>query len=438
MRTKVHFHSKSQRGSAMVELLLSLAIFAVLLPFIVRWEKARVQRAENIVIARDIEIVRDALERYISDNKKDFLGTVSRNITRVRLTDMKDYGVSPDLIKKYGNDFQLRILKSADIENHAVLQGVVIMNSANFTPMRTREITQLGGNAAGFIEGSRAYGAYGTWGQSAGQIGAGFRTDSLTANTRPLRSGNEYIWRLPSDDERDATFASDLNMGGHNIENISFLDTKSARFEESLSAREIAAGKIIYSNRAELSGNLEITGESTVNGILSSDSRGMQINGDILLDNSARFNNVIARELWTSALHLSGLTVSNTTEKPAILRVNQALDMTGGRIIAMFVSVGFTGSLTPRLVVQSLIRDPTDESYYWNLTDGVAAFADVSFPNLNQIMRATVTNEGSGTESYAIMSTVAANANATVADFMRAISEIQMRVRAKYQGLNLE
>jgi len=422
----------------MIELLLSLAIFAVLLPFVVRWEKARVQRAENIVIARDIDVVRGALERYISENKKDFLGTVSRNITRVRISDLKDYGVPAELIAKYGNDFQLRILKSADIADHAVLQGVVIMNSADFTPIRTREITMLGGAAAGFIEGAQAYGAYGTWGQSVGQIGGGRLANSLTANTAAMRSGDDYIWRLPSDDATDATMASDLNMGGHDIANAGYLDARAARFEQSLAANEIAAGKIIYSNRAELSGKLQITGEATINGILSADARGMQINNDIFLDNSARFNSVTAKEIWANTMTLSGLTASSSLDSPAIMKVGETVNMAGGRIDAMFVTVGFAGSLTPRLVVQGMITDPVDTSYFWNLADGTASFSDLSLPNLNQMMRAAVSGEGTDTDSYSAMSTVAANANATVSDFMLALAEIQTRVRAKYKALNLE
>ena len=430
--------ARAQRGNAMIELLLSLAIFAVLLPFVIRWEKARVVRAENIVIARDIDVVRTALERYISENKKDFLGTVSRNITRVRIADLKDYGVTPELIAKYGNDFQLRILKSADVADHAVLQGIVIMNSADFTPLRTREITLLGGADAGFIEGAKAYGAYGTWGQSVGQIGGAARANALTANTRALRSGDDYIWRLPSDDAADATLASDMNLGGHDIANAGYADARAARFEQSLSANEIAAGKIIWSNRAELSGNLQITGEATVNGILSADARGMQINGDIFLDNSARFNTLTAKEIWANTMTLSGLTAAASGTTPAIMKVSGAVNMTGGRIDTMYATVGFAGSLTPRLAVQSRIIDSTDPSYFWNLTDGTANFADLSLPTLNQMMRSAVSGEGTDTDSYAIMSTVAANANATVSDFMMALSAIQTRVRAKYKALNLE
>ena len=421
----------------MIELLLSMAVIAILLPFIVSWQKDRITRAENIVIANNIAVVRDALERYMDVHRKEFLTTVSRNITRVRITDLAEYGVPAALIEKHGNEFQLRILKSADVAGHAVLQGIVIMRESDLNPMRTRRLAMLGGEGAGFIEGNIAYGAFGTWGASVGELGARGQTDSVAANTRRMRSGDEYIWRMPSDDITDATMGGDLDMGGHEITQTRYVDTRLARFEESLDAREIGAGRLIHSNRAELSGSIEITGESTVNGILSSDSRSMQINGDIILDNSARFNNVNTKELWANNMTLAGMSVSGTDDRPATLRVRQALDMSGGRISALFVSVGFAGSLTPRLLVRNMIRDTVD-GYHWNVKDGDAYMSDIIFPNLNQLMKSAASGEGTGTEAYQIMSTVAANSNATAADFMRALETIRSRVSAKYQNLNLE
>ena len=54
---------------------------------------------------------------------------------------------------------------------------------------------------------------------------------------------------------------------------------------------------------------------------------------------------------------------------------------------------------------------------------------------------ATLVNIAEGdaaTYSGQIFGTVATNKNATVADFMNAITEIQTRVRAKYQNLQLQ
>ena len=113
--------------------------------------------------------------------------------------------------------------------------------------------------------------------------------------------------------------------------------------------------------------------------------------------------------------------------------------MTGGTIDAMFVTVGFAGSITPRLVVYDRIEDSNNPAYFWDLNASVANMFDITLQNLTDLAQLAVAYENaSNTESGKIFGAVAANNNATVSDYMNAISEIQARVRAKYRLLNLE
>jgi hypothetical protein len=113
--------------------------------------------------------------------------------------------------------------------------------------------------------------------------------------------------------------------------------------------------------------------------------------------------------------------------------------MTSGRIEAMFVTVGFAGSMTPRLVVYDKIADSVNPEYYWDAQSGDANFMDASFVELNRMATLAVQRYGEkSTLTYQIFNGVSANKNATVADFMNAIEEIQTRVRGKYRMLNLE
>ena len=154
-----------------------------------------------------------------------------------------------------------------------------------------------------------------------------------------------------------------------------------------------------------------------------------------------------ARDSWhlipydttlTNTLSLSGLSISDTS-KVSILDINQKLDMTGGRINAMYTTVSFSGSITPRLVVRDKIQDSTNSDYYWDVKSKVANFYDVSFPELSRMASLVVREEGgASTVSGSVFSSVAANQNATVADYINAINEIQTKVRAKYTLLKLE
>ena len=119
MRFKSKIFYGTQKGSMLIELLMSIALAAIIMPFIFKYQQSAAMRAENIAITRQMESIQDALERYILDNRETLLNTVGRNITRVEMAQLQDYGVSPDLVLSAGDDYQLRILKSNDLDGKA-------------------------------------------------------------------------------------------------------------------------------------------------------------------------------------------------------------------------------------------------------------------------------------------------------------------------------
>lgn len=432
-RDKAH----AERGGALTELLLSLALAVAMLPFILHGQESRVRRAENIVVARDMESVRSSLERYMDDNKKKMLSNIGREIWRVKLSDLADYGISPDTIEKYGDRFQMRVIKSPDRSGSATLQGILVMDVPDITPMRTREIASLGGAATGFVDGDNIYGTFGTWRARTGIFGDDIK-DGISESTKSLRETDDYIWRLPSDDVNDATFRSNLSMGGRDVIGSNIIQAKSARIESNLSAEKIGTDKLLFNTRPTIDGRLSITGEASVMGGLSADARDLEVAGTLTLAESARFSNISAEDIWVNNLSLSGISVQDTGRIP-IMSVGRVLDMTGGRVDALLVNVGFSGSIAPRIAVHSMIQDDANSRYYWDLSTGVAELSDMSFSALGQLMRVAISENGRGTtEAFDIMSRVAANQNATVSDFINAINQIKGRVTSKFHLLDLE
>ena len=167
----------TQQGSMLIELLMSVALAAIIMPFIFKYQQSVVQRAENIAITKQMESIQSALERYIVDNRESLLMTVGKNITRVNISDLEQYGLSPDISSSTSGQYQLRVLKSNDVEGRATLQGVIVFSSDEITPMCTREIVSMGGDSMGFIEGNRAYGTFGAW--RADSIDLGLDTTGL-------------------------------------------------------------------------------------------------------------------------------------------------------------------------------------------------------------------------------------------------------------------
>ena len=57
-----------------------------------------------------------------------------------------------------------------------------------------------------------------------------------------------------------------------------------------------------------------------------------------------------------------------------------------GSVTAMYVTVGYAGSITPRLVVGSTVTDPSNPHYYWDATKSDACFADLYLGDLNRMV----------------------------------------------------
>ena len=440
-RTKLFsdFIQKPNRGSMLVELLLSVALAALVIPFIFQYHQNAALRAQNIAITKNMNAVQNVLERYIVENRTELLRTAGKNITRVNIADLVEYGLSPVIIDN-GDKYQLRILKSTDTTGSATLQGVVVYTSSDITPLRTREIVNIGGSNMGFVDGTRAYGAFGAWRNDIADIGIS-ATDGIVGITSVKRDAALYLVRLPSDNMDDATMMSPLNLGGHDVINAKFVDASSVQFSEDLNLKTGVVRDLIFQNRTAID-TVYTSQTATVAGGLSADGRTMEITGKFMLADVGKFSAFNVGDLWATTMTLSGLSIDayddRDREVPAILKVAGSLDMTSGRIEALYTTVGFAGSITPRLVVYDRIEDSRNSSYYWDIGSSSANFADVTLAELNRLAALAARYERvAGTDSSQQFGGVVANKNATAADFMNAIREIQTRVRAKYRLLNL-
>ena len=125
------FYKNNQNGGMLVELMMTIALAAIIIPFVFRYQQTAVARAKNIAITKQMENVQSTLERYIVENKSDLMRPKGKNITRVKIEDLVDYGLPEYIAQTYGQDYQLRILKSADNKDQSVLQGIVILNNTD-------------------------------------------------------------------------------------------------------------------------------------------------------------------------------------------------------------------------------------------------------------------------------------------------------------------
>ena len=420
----------------LIELLLSVALAAVIIPFAFKNQQNAATRAQNIAITNQMSQIQTALERYIVANRPELLKTIGRNITRVDIADLGEFGLADAIVSEGNEKYQLRILKSSDGIGQSTLQGIVVRVSDDITPLRTREIVNLSGGSMGFIDETTAYGTFGTWHADTIDLDID-TTNAIVETTKVNRDDALYLWRVPSQNPDDAKMLSALNLGGHDIKNAKFINAEFAEIGEYTTAKEIVSDTVIFQKRTDIDGSFQSV-NTTVAGMLSADGKDMEIAGGLTLSDVGKFTSLTAENMWVSNLTLGGINIS-ATDDFAIMKINQSLNMSAGRIDAMFVTVGFTGSITPRLVVNNRIEDSINPEYYWDVSSNTANFADASFVELNRMAVLAVRDErGATTESSQIFGAVAANKNATVADYMNAIHEIQKRVIVKYHSLHLE
>lgn len=435
MRCRIFQDKNSLYGSMLVELLLSIALATVVIPFVFRYQQNAVIRAQNIAIVNQMTEIQVALERYIVENRAELLKPVGRNITRVSISDLLPYGIPESVVSDSENRYQLRVLKSADPTGSATLQGVIVRESGDISPLRTREIVGLSGGSMGFVDGTHAIGTFGAWHTDAVDLGIDVE-EGIIETTDVNRDAALYLWRVPSNNPDDATMMSALNLAGHDIINTKFLNANYTDFATGLEALKLVSNKVIFQNRTTINQGFE-TVNATVSGVMSSDGKNMEVAKTLTLSDVAKLSSLTAENLWVSNLTLSGLSLD--TDSIAVLKVNQALDMTSGRIEAIYVTVGFAGSMTPRLTVSDRITDSVNPEYYWDAGANTANFSDAHFVELNRMaVLASRKYADKSTYSGQIFGAVSANKNATAADFMNAIREIQTRVRGKYRLLNLE
>ncbi len=118
-KKRIFFEKFSNRGTVLIEFLLTMALAGIMLPFIYQYQQRAVLRAENLKVTRQMQKIQTVLERYIVDNKDKMLTTIGRNIIRLNLSDLIEYGLDKDFVDTVGDEYQLRVLKSFDSNNQA-------------------------------------------------------------------------------------------------------------------------------------------------------------------------------------------------------------------------------------------------------------------------------------------------------------------------------
>ena len=423
MMTRENFFLGMQRGGMLLELMLSVALASVIIPFVFRYQKNTIERARNIAVVRQMEIVRNSLERCIFENREKIIvqansvftedNTISDidclilsnctkkpdgyecpDITRGLI----NYGLSIEFAMDFSKDYKLRILKKDDHTGQPILQGVVLLTGQDINALRTREIVKLGGDKSGFVDGDNIQGGYNTFKAGKEIFGMGNITQGIIQTTDTMRGYSKYLWRLPSGSEDDATMLSHLNLDGHDIVNIGGLYAYQTDFNKKLTvptAGNLSASSIFFNKLTNLDSGAHCNGNSSVStaeidGDLVFAGGTLNIIGakpELILKDRGEFsecelkNFISNKDLMLSDVKINSnkLTVSGQMSLPTI--------NTAGEIIVNNAMV------VPRLIASGKIcvydetsGDGCNKNYYWQTgKSSKAKFNDVDLTGMKKM-----------------------------------------------------
>ena len=241
--SKTRIFDNINRGASILEVLMSMAIVAVAVPFVYSQITETSHNIRDMAIAHDITNLRPDVLNFIRLNQDTWPDVVQIRMSDEDLQNISD-GIDVGFIDKY-------------TVNGASITDVYLGFKTGSTNLHTANIAHhIGDDAAVVGADGVAYGR--TWAVSAPDFNVG---DLVYRITRDVSGEDKtkYLHRGSSGDDELNVMLRDLNMGGYNIYDIGDVDASAARIKDLTStfvtSDDLTAQTIYFSNGANMSGN---------------------------------------------------------------------------------------------------------------------------------------------------------------------------------------
>ncbi len=428
---------KNYRGAMLLELLLMIAIIGTIFPILYRQNVERNHRAQDVAIVREMQMIQAALDQYIEDKEPQLIGTPGGAVYQVKLADLHNYGLTKQINNennKYGIQYSLRLIKTTDAKGRSFVQGLVVANNPNFSPLRTRQISLAVGERGGYAEQKQLYGSYGTWQQSSHLWNVNISENAVLMNTQLKSQKTDSLLRIASVNRSENTMDTDMDMNQHDIMDLGKLEPEVANFTEQVTAKNLNANVAEFSRFMTITKGLSIKNDAYVRGNLGLENQNIVLSRGLVLQKDAYFKQVNTGVLRTNTLNL--FTINAVGGVKSELGVNQHLSINNGQVRAGSVMVGYTGSIASRIVVSDEIRPYEGSQYFWNLKTKEAVMQSLALSNLSQMMVDAVNAENPGTAAITDTETRLKSAT-SVSMVIGILEEMRGAVESKYSGLKL-
>ena len=305
--TRTKIFSDATRGTSMTEVILAMAIVAIVSPFLYTQITDATDNVRDMALARNIIALRGNVLNYVRANQDRWPDVAQIKLADDELSEISGVATA-GFIDKYA-------------VSGATITDVYLAFDTGLKPIRTMRVARhIGMDAAVVSDDGVAYGA--SWAVSAPDFQPGQLIYRVTRDIAGIDT-SKYLHRTSSDDEDLNVMQRDLNMGGNSIFNIPTMVAKSARIKNAAA---------MFANVQDLSATTVFFPDGANMNATSADIGAMRVTGDV-----TGFRNITANNLNGASYTTHGrivtdrasVTKSVNVAKDFILKSNSALTVSG-------------------------------------------------------------------------------------------------------------
>lgn len=305
--TRTKIFSDATRGTSMTEVILAMAIVAIVSPFLYTQITDATDNVRDMALARNIIALRGNVLNYVRANQDRWPDVAQIKLANDELSEISGVATA-GFIDKYA-------------VSGATITDVYLAFDTGLKPIRTMRVARhIGMDAAVVSDDGVAYGA--SWAVAAPDFQPGQLIYRVTRDVAGIDT-SKYLHRTSSDDEDLNVMQRDLNMGGNSIFNIATMVAKSARIKNAAA---------MFANVQDLSATTVFFPDGANMNATSADIGAMRVTGDV-----TGFRNITANNLNGASYTTHGrivtdrasVTKSVNVAKDFILKSNSALTVSG-------------------------------------------------------------------------------------------------------------
>jgi len=314
-------------GASILEVLMSMAIVAVAVPFVYSQISETNNNIRDMAIAKNIIELRPTVLNFVRLNQNAW-----PDIVQIRMSDEDLQMIADDVNAGFIDKY---------VVNGASITDVYLSFKTGSTNLHTANIAHhIGDDAAVVGADGVAYGR--TWAVAAPEFNVG---DLIYRITRDVagEDKSKYLHRGSSGEDELNVMLRDLSLGGYNIYDIGGVYASALRIRDVTSTfvttADLAADSIYFSNGANMSGNDVSIGS-------------LRVTDDII-----GFRNIYAKKLNTNGFTTSGRIIADKATVTNSLSVARDLNLKSdsARTISGFTGIKAGMVYTPFLSTTEIV-----------------------------------------------------------------------------------